>query len=320
MDTGQLRRIFANYIRNFDDIIDKEKLKWQVAKRFKPMMDEALAADADELPGQLRKVQAMTGFLIDGQRRHPFRALAKSAATEPETVREMFLGLFSDVSDEGTVSKRIERFLSDSAALKSKTYHNQMFYDGIHSVTAYLAMYDPDHHFILMPQRSRFFADCVGFYDDWGRGDTARIDVYYRMCNQLVDAIRADEELMAADTRRFTGQYGISPDTLYPDPEKHILAFDLIYSCWTHGLYDGIHVSTLTAKERRHINRRRAEAARTITELISAVEQYKDVLPLLDNSDLELLSQYIQNLNGFISKAKSGKPVNINSLSNVPLQ
>ena len=57
--------------------------------------------------------------------------------------------------------------------------------------------------------------------------------------NIAVAHIKADEELMAADSRRFTGQYGISPDTLYPDPEKHILAFDLIYSCQTHGLYDG---------------------------------------------------------------------------------
>ena len=305
MDTSQLRQIFTNYIRKFDELIDKECLKWQVAKRFKPMMDEALAANVDELPGKLHKVQAMTGFLIDGQRRHPFKALAKSAATEPETVREMFLSLFSDVSNEGTVSKRIERFLSDSAALKSKTYHNQMFYDGIHSVTTYLAMYDPDHHFILMPKRSRFFADCVGFYDDWGRGNATRIDVYYRMCNQLVDAIKADEELLAADSRRFTGQYGISPDTLYPDPEKHILAFDLIYSFKTHGLYDGVHLSSLTAKERRHINKRREEAVRTITELISAVERHKDVFLLLDISDLESISQCIDNLHEIVSEAKT---------------
>lgn len=72
----------------------------------------------------------------------------------------------------------------------------------------YLFLYDPDHNYIYKATHALAFADCVEFYDDWGWGDSVRLDVYYRMCDQLVKAAKADKDLMAADARRFLGEWG----------------------------------------------------------------------------------------------------------------
>jgi len=65
---------------------------------------------------------------------------------------------------------------------------------------------------------------------------------------------------MATDASRFEAGWGEDPNTLYPDSEKHILAFDLIYCCSTYGLYDGITFSRPKSKE-RHLKQERKEKA-----------------------------------------------------------
>jgi hypothetical protein len=201
----------------------------------------------------------------------------------------MFLSLYSD--DAGDIEKRRKRvveFLNRSHELREKYYPDSYLYkDDMHSVTGYLFLYDPDHNYIFKATHSQIFADCVEFYDDWGSGDFVKLDVYYRMCDQLVDAIKASEELMATDASRFENGWGENPETFYADPEKHILAFDLIYCCSTYGLFGGITFVRPKSKERQlmferkqkaqHLSEKFCKARKNLQELEEAKEYINSV-------------------------------------------
>lgn len=48
-----------------NDSKSHETYKWLIAKSFKPMMDDALAANDTDFPGMLLKVQKLTKNLTD---------------------------------------------------------------------------------------------------------------------------------------------------------------------------------------------------------------------------------------------------------------
>ena len=279
MNTNHLQQIFAHYIEQFDRINNtehREYYKWQIIKVFHDRMDDALRASAKEFPKKLYEIKKLSDNLIDSYTQ-PFHGLVKFAEKEPEIVRQMFLSLYSD--DGGNIKERqnrVQDFLKNSHALRAKYYPDSYLYkDDMHSVTGYLFLYDPDHNYIFKSTHASKFADCVEFYDDWGSGDTVKLDVYYRMCNQLVEEIKASDALLATDANRFTDCWGQDPDTLYPDPEKHILAFDIIYCCSTYNLFKGITFVRPKTKERQIIQEHKEKALQLSKKLEEAKSRYE---------------------------------------------
>lgn len=255
MNDNHLQQIFANYISNFETLNNSEHAeyyKWQVAKNFRGEMDEALTASDEDFSKKLYEVRKHTENLIDNYTQ-PFYGLVKFAEKEPDTVRNMFKELFSD--DSGSIAKKqakVDAFLQKSHELKDKYYPGSYLYrDTFNSVTGYLFLYDPDNNYIYKATNARNLADCAEFYDDWGAGMSVKLDVYYKMCNRLVEKIKDSKELMEVDAKRFSGDFGVNPETLHPDPEKHILACDLIYCCSAYNLLEGIPYLTPFGGKRR---------------------------------------------------------------------
>ena len=97
------------------------------------------------------------------------------------------------------------------------------------------------------------------------------------MCDQLVEEIKANPELMATDASRFTNGWGVDSATLYNDPEKHILAFDLIYCCSSYNLFDGITFIRPKTKERQLIQERKDKARELSEKMEEAREKIKEL-------------------------------------------
>ncbi len=170
----------------------------------------------------------------------------------------------------------MKEFLKTSHELREKHFPGSYLYkNDMHSVTGYLFLYDPDHNYIFKATHAQIFADCVEFYDDWGSGDDVKLDVYYRMCDQLVEAIKGDNALMATDRSRFENGWGVDPETFHSDLEKHILAFDLIYCCSTYDLFDGITFVRPKSKERQLMQERKEKALRLSEELENARRKHE---------------------------------------------
>ena len=58
MNKNQMHQIFAHYIDNFEKLNDldhAEYYKWQICYKFRILMDEALAAEADMTVTQFEK-------------------------------------------------------------------------------------------------------------------------------------------------------------------------------------------------------------------------------------------------------------------------
>ena len=289
MNGNHVQQIFDHYIKKFEYINSpehKEYYKWQIAKRFRGEMDKALAAPAEAFSSKLYGVKKLTENLIDSYTQ-PFHGLVKFAEHEPETVRRMFQMLFSD--DGGNLDDRqarVQSFLSQSHTLRDKYYPDSYLYkEDMHSVTGYLFLYDPDHNYIYKATHARDFADCIEFYNEWGTGTEVKLPVYYRMCDELVEAIKSSKELMETDASRFEKGWGVNPDTFHPDKEKHILAFDLIYCCSTYGLFQGITFERPKTKERQLMQERKDKAQRLSQELEKAKQKSEELKKALGYVD-----------------------------------
>lgn len=281
MNTQHLQQIIDNYLGRFEELNDPvhmEYYKWQIAFRFKKLMDEALETSAEAFPGKLYEVKKLTENMIDSYTQ-PFNGLVEFARkNESETVRQMFRDLFS--AGEGSAAekqKAIKRFLDKSHALRDKHFPDSFLYnDDLHSVTGYLFLYDPEHNYLYKPSHCRSFADCVEFYDDWGYGADTKLPVFFRMCDEVLSQIKTNGPLIEANA----GRYSIDPKGMHPDQEKHILLFDLMYCCTAYGLFKGISYVTPKTSERKLMQERKEKAA----ELVEALEEAKKRLAVLNDA------------------------------------
>ena len=273
MNQANLLRIIDHYIEKFDEINapgNEEYYKWQIIRRFKPMMDDALSSADEVFPVQLQAVRRLTSNLIDSYTQ-PFGGLVEFAKEDPAAVRGMFSELFeSREKDVRQKQDAILRFLDKSEGLRAKYAPGSYLYkNDLHAVTGYLFMYDPDHQYLYKAEHCRSFADCIAFYDDWGSGRNTRLDVFFRMCDETVPLLKGNRALMEADASRFR----IDPKGMHPDPEKHILLFDLIYCCSAYHLFDGIAYTVPKTGERKYWQERKEKARQLAAELSAAKEE-----------------------------------------------
>lgn len=282
MNPQRFQELTDRYIDAFEEINTKRNLeyyKWQIAKKFRPAMDEALAASDEELPQKLYAVKRLTANLIDSYTQ-PFNGLVNFAKQEPGTVRQMFLDLFA-VSEAGLEEKEpaIFRFLDSSLALREKYYPESYLYkDDLHSVTGYLFLYDPDHNYLYKASHCREFADCIEFYDDWGSGADTKLEIFNRMCDECIEAINNSPALLATAGSR----YEIDREGMHPDTAKHILLFDMIYCCSTYNLFKGIHYVVPKSRERQLMQERKDKAVELKQALDAANEKADELDQVLE--------------------------------------
>ena len=126
-------------------------------------------------------------------------AMVDYARKEPETVREMFRKLYADEHlDCDAKQKTITEFISASEELRMKYYPDSRLYiNNQRSVMMYLFLRYPDSNYGYKASQAKSFADCIEFYDDWGPMTDFRLDIFYRMCDQLIEEIKANEALVA---------------------------------------------------------------------------------------------------------------------------
>lgn len=284
MNNDTLSQIFASYIENFQYVNSGDRIeyyKWQICYKFKQLMDEAIAAPTHEFSKALMKAKVCSSNIIDSFT-SPFYGLVKFAEEEPETVRQMFIDLYAE--DNGDLSlqmKKIQAFFDKSNELLEKYSPGSYLYkQNSHSVSAYLFLYDPDNHYMYKAQECKTMADCIGFYDDWGSGDNIKLDVFYRMCDEILVEINKCSELLDTNESRYDGRLKINPGELHSDNNKHILLFDIIWVCMAYKIFDAIPYMKPTTKERKLYveNKEKAE------KLKAAYDNAKERMNQLDEA------------------------------------
>lgn len=279
MNTKNLHQIFAHYTERFEELNNAEhyeNFKWLAAKQYRERMDLALSKDGPEFADVMKSFvkDKITQTIIDNYTQ-PFAGLAELARKEPETVKKMLLALYAD--DGGDLKLREEKireFFVQSQKLLDRYFPNSFLYkQDAHAVSAYLFLYDPDHHYLYKPTQARLFADCVEFYGNWGSGNNIKLDVFYKMCDELVAEIKKCPELLETNQSRYDGRFRVKPEELHPDTEKHILAFDIIYCSMVYDLFKGITFKTITVKEKKLYEERLKKVQELQEKYIQAEER-----------------------------------------------
>lgn len=256
MNRSRLQQLFAHYIDKFEYINNpefNENYKWEIVKQYQ----EVFNLEAPDLSGMFAEVCRISSNLVDSTTQ-PFYALSIYARDHPEVVRSMFRALFADDGGDLIVrQQKILTFISKSEELKAKYAPGSWRYTNDQkSVMAYLFFHDPESNYLYKSTQAHDFADCAEFLDDWGSGADFKLDVYYRMCDELVEAMRQCPALMATNASRYENE----EKDLYDDPNLHLLAFDMIYSSQVYHLYDGIAYSHPNSAEKK-LYRERIEKA-----------------------------------------------------------
>ena len=279
MNHKNLQTIFQKYIENFEYINNKEhdeNYKWEIANLF-----QSFDINAENFAEMLAEMWKLSANLVDSSQQLPFYALVDFARKEPETVREMFRKLFADEHiDLLTKQTRIQEFINSSEILRKKYYPDSRLYvNNQRSVMQYLFLRYPESNYGYKASQAKSFADCIEFYDDWGPMTDFQLDVYYRMCDQLVEEIKNNEALI--ETHR--SRYENTTRKLHPDTNLHILALDIIYSSQVYDFYEGISFTPINAQARKlHIERitkakelaQAAEKAVTDNALLTEAKEY----------------------------------------------
>lgn len=276
MNKNNLKSIFKKYIDNFE-ILNNEKndeiYKWEIAQEF-----QNFDIDAPDFAEMLNHMWKTTDNLIDSSQQLPFYALVDYARKEPETVREMFRKLYAEEhTDMETKQQLIDEFIASSEELRKKyNPDSRLYVNNQRSVMMYLFLRYPNSNFAYKASQAKSFADCVEFYDDWGPMTNFKLDIFNRMCEQLIEEIKADEALMETHKSRFEN----TTRKLHADENLHILVFDIIFSSQAYNFYDGMTYAPINAQVRKLYFEKVAKAK----DLSVALEKAKEDMTLLEEA------------------------------------
>ena len=266
MNKSNLLSIFKKYIGNFEILNNRENnetYKWEIAEKF-----QSFDVDAKDFAEMLAGMWKVSENLIDSSQQLPFYALVDFARKEPETVREMFRKLyeneFLDIKEKQSV---IDDFIASSEQLRQKYYPNSRLYtNNQRSVMMYLFLRYPNSNYGYKASQAKSFADCIEFYDDWGPMTDFRLDVYSRMCDQIIEEIKKNDALMETHKSRFEN----TDRKLHPDENLHILTLDIIYSSQAYNFYGDMTFNPINAKSRKLYFERVAKAKELAENLKNA--------------------------------------------------
>ena len=273
MNKSNLQSLFKKYIDNFEKINAKETnetYKWEIAEEF-----QSFNIEAKDFTVELNKYWKISNNLIDSSQQLPFYALVDYAKKEPETVRDMFRKLYkAENLDASQKQLAIDKFIEESESLRKK-YNptSRLYVNNQRSVMMYLFLRYPEHNFGYKAAQAKRFADCIEFYEDWGTMNDFHLDVYCRMCEEVIEEIKKCEPLLITHLSRYKN----TNRKLYKDTNMHILLSDIIYSSQVYDLYDGINFNTINAKARNLYFERVAKAAR-INEKYLSIKKDVDML------------------------------------------
>lgn len=186
-------------------------------------MKKALESPEEDFAKSLYEVKKCTYNIIDSYTT-PFNGLVELSRKDPEIVRKMFIDLYQD--DNGDLTIRMEKiadFFKRAEELLGKSEYSgsYLFKQNSHSVSSYLFLNDPDNHYMYKASHCQAFADCIEFYSDWGSGDNIKLDVYQRMCDEVLQEILNAPELLNTDRSRYDDRLKLLPGELHKDSNKH---------------------------------------------------------------------------------------------------
>ena len=258
MDRENFNAIITRYLEKFDYTNGQgpqEYFKWQAVDCFQKNWD----IEAENLWESFSRAVKETSVLLDGGHAAPssgIKALLK-LPEEVEFVREAFRRLFAEQEDLNKRDLLVDEFVT-SVNERIKTHWPNDSYkpQTTRSALCYLTLAHPEQNYFYMFSKAENWAEYTDFGFDIGSGSSFSLPIYYRMCDELVEEIKADPRLQQCNRARLE-KAGITLEDNY-----HTLAYDILYCATTYHLYidiprwtpKGVKNRIKRAEEREELN------------------------------------------------------------------
>ncbi len=235
MNRANLHELISRYESNLDLLYNEEHdelFKWRALKTWKDEWskpDDSFHSFAERFSAAKKDFMLLT----DNSRMHPSSGVLKLWEKESDTVEHLFIDvLFKDnVGDVEEVQNNMDRFLDSYEKLRQKYYPGNWSYkQDRHSASVYLAMNNPYFNYIFKSSEAHTMAKYLEFGLEIGSGGDFKLKNYYKLCDEIVDALKEHPSLLEKHFFRLD-------ENCYKDESLHLLAFDLIYCCKGYNFY-----------------------------------------------------------------------------------
>ena len=254
MNKNQLDRLIEQYIDRFEELNSEpnsEGYKWETFQKF----TDSWNIDSPDFKGMFEdafKDLKSNNLLQSGQFQPVIGILdLLKHQEEIEYVREAFRDLFVD--DGGDITAREKRIHTFVEKINNKTLQydpNTKFRkQNLRSALFYLNLWKPNENYIFKATEAEKFAEAIEFSNDFGQGITFNLEIYYRMCDEVLEELAKNKELIEIHTARLEN-LGVDFDD-----ELHILVYDLMYcsAADAYNFYGKMIIRKSKASERKRL-------------------------------------------------------------------
>ena len=238
MNYENLHELIHRYEAEIDRLYNEkhdELFKWRAAQTWQREWTRPAGSFAS-FEERFNAARRDFSVLIDGNIMHPSNGVIKLWEKDPVEIERLFNEvLFADVGrDISAAQDQMDAFLEGYEALRQKHFPaNWSYKQDRHSASVFLAVNNPSLHYIYRSSNASAMAKYVDFGFSIGSGGSFSLVNYYRLCEELVAALKQHPSLLEKHFSRIT-------EDLYYDKSLHLLAFDLMYCCRTYNFYQGL--------------------------------------------------------------------------------
>ena len=238
LNTDNLHELINRYEENLDKIYNAEHdelFKWRAMKTWQ---DEWFKPKGSFSSFAERFAAAKSDFslFIDNSRMHPSSGVIKLWEKEPETVEKLFndVLLKDTAGDISAVQDNMDAFIEGYECLRQKYFpRNWSYKQDRHSTSVFLAVNNPEFNYAFKSSEAQMLSRYIGFGYDIGAGSTFSLENYYKLGDEVVNALKEHPRLLEKHFASLT-------ETHYVDKSLHLLAFDIMYCSRAYNYYKGL--------------------------------------------------------------------------------
>ena len=236
MNYENLHAIIERYENDFDFIYGQngEMFKWRALKTWQD------AFHSPESKGDFKEkfnaAKKAFSFFVDNSYEHPSTGIIKLWEKEPEKMEHLFLNvlLADSCEDALKAESNMMEFINEFEILRCKHFAGAGSYKVTpHCASVFMTLDNPSFNFIFRTGVARKMANYIGFEDNLGNGKRPNLANYYRMCDEIVSAMKEHENL-------FSKHASYLANDMIDDPGHHMMVFDLLHCSGYRGYYTGL--------------------------------------------------------------------------------
>ena len=253
MNTERLNKIVDIYIDKFEMLTNEEhdeNMKWRAMYHYKNNFD----INAPDLYEMFKYAMSESSIIINNGTVQPVNGILKLITHEEAAMRNLFAMLYED--DGGDLDKRqdkIERFVEEANKLLEKYERGKWKYkQDFRSVLAYLTFYKPEENYLYKSSQCQPFFRYLEYGEEIGYGQYFKLSRYYRMCDEVKNAISEHQALLDAHNTRWSKVND-------PHDNLHILTFDIIYCSIVYSFYEFENYTKIIRKSKSDLEQERLE-------------------------------------------------------------